>query len=68
MVTQEKPKAKDKFLNPPEAADFLTVQPQTLAKWRMDGRNLPYIKVGRSVRYKLSDLQAFIEKQTVAAS
>jgi predicted site-specific integrase-resolvase len=50
------------------AADFLGVEPQTLAVWRTSGRyGLPFIKVGRVVRYRITDLQRFLEQRTVGA-
>lgn len=40
-----------------QAADYIGVKPQTLALWACTGRyELPFIKVGRSVRYKRVDL------------
>jgi excisionase family DNA binding protein len=49
-----------------EAAKILSVQPQTLAKWASAQRyDLPYIKVGKAVRYRRSDLQEFIDRNTV---
>jgi excisionase family DNA binding protein len=51
-----------------QAAEFLGVKEQTLAVWLTTGRyNLPAIKVGRLVRYRLSDLEAFLERRTVGA-
>ena len=48
------------------AAAALDVKPQTLAVWRASGRYpLPFIKVGRSVRYRAADLQKFLESRTV---
>ncbi len=71
MADQYKQRARqeeDELRTRREAADFLRLKPQTLAKWAVDGSHLSYIKVGRSVRYRLSELQAFIERQTVGAS
>jgi excisionase family DNA binding protein len=49
-----------------QAADFLGVKPQTLAVWLTSRRyNLPVIKVGRLCRYRLRDLEAFLERRTV---
>lgn len=48
------------------AAEILGVRPNTLSVWRCTRRyDLPYVKVGRTVRYRLTDLQAFIEQSTV---
>jgi predicted DNA-binding transcriptional regulator AlpA len=48
------------------AAELLGTTPQTLANWRNTGRYaLPYVKIGRLVRYRLLDLDAFIQARTV---
>lgn len=46
----------------PDAAALLGFKPQTLAKWAMDGKHLPIVHVGRSVRYRLSDLEKFMRQ------
>jgi excisionase family DNA binding protein len=49
-----------------EAAAYLSIRPQTLAVWACNGRYpLPIVRVGRSVRYRRRDLDAFIESRTV---
>ena len=54
-------------LTPRDAAEYLGIAESTLAVWRSNKRyKLPYIKVGRLIRYKLSDLDAFIESRTVS--
>ena len=54
-----------KLLSDPEAAELLCVTPQTLAVWRCKKRyNLPYIKVGRKVRYREADLLAWLDSRT----
>jgi phage terminase Nu1 subunit (DNA packaging protein) len=46
------------------AAEMLGVKVSTLANWRVTGRySLPYIKVGRLVRYRVSDLAEWIAKR-----
>lgn len=52
----------DKMLTEAEAADLLGCKPSTLNNWRATKRvSLPYVKVGRLVRYPLSGVLAFIE-------
>lgn len=46
----------------PEAAEYLGLRPGTLEIWRWSGKGPAYLKLGRSVRYRLSDLEAFVEK------
>lgn len=54
-----------KLLNEKQAAEHLTVSPGTLSVWRSTGRyNLPFIKVGSMVRYRLSDLDAWISARS----
>lgn len=57
--------------NPPiairdkQAAEVLEVKPTTLAVWRSTGRyRLPYLKVGRLVKYRISDLAEFLARRT----
>ncbi|HNF92695.1 MAG TPA: helix-turn-helix domain-containing protein [Accumulibacter sp.] len=47
------------------AARFLDNSPGTLSVWRSTGRyNLPFIKIGRNVRYRRADLEAWLAKRT----
>lgn len=49
------------LLSRAEAAAYLGVKPQTLAVWFSTKRYpLPLVKIGRYVKYRLSDLDAFI--------
>jgi hypothetical protein len=49
-----------------EASLFLGVEPQTLTKWRFRGRGPAFYKLGGAkVRYKLADLEAFVESSRV---
>ena len=48
------------------AASRLDLTRQTLANWRATGRHgLPYIRVGRRVRYRVADLTAFVNSNRV---
>lgn len=56
------------MLNEQQAAEVLGVKPATLQVWRSAKRYpLAYVKVGRSVRYRLSALQAFLDSREVRA-
>lgn len=55
-----------KLLTRKEAAEVLGVCPETLAVWKCTGRYaLPVVKVGRSVRYRLADLESWLASRTV---
>lgn len=59
-------KAKSNLLTRNQAAEYLGVTPQTLAVWACTRRyNLPVIKMGRLAKYKLSDLDTFINSRSV---
>lgn len=53
------------LMTPDEVASCLAVSVETLNVWRCTKRyNLPYIKAGRLVRYRLQDVEAFITSRT----
>ena len=47
-----------------QAADILGVNYLTLQNWRSTGKSPRYVKVGRNVRYRISELKAWLEAQT----
>jgi hypothetical protein len=47
--------------NEHEAARILNKKVSTLRTERVKGGGLPYCKLGRNVRYRMSDIQAHIE-------
>jgi excisionase family DNA binding protein len=57
----------DAIFDPIQAAQYLGIDTGTLAVWRCTGRYaLPFIKVGRKVRYRISDLNAWLASRTQA--
>jgi len=53
------------LLNRKEAAEYLGIKEHTLSVWASESRyDLPYVKVGRLVKYRLSDLAAFVARNT----
>ncbi len=49
-----------------DAADYLGITPGTLNVWRCTKRHqIPYIKVGRLVKYRKSDLDKWLESRTI---
>ncbi len=54
-------KASTELVTRREAAAYLGISEQTLAIWKCTGRyNLAYVKIGRLVKYRRADLDAFI--------
>jgi len=59
----------DPLFTEDQTAEALDVQPTTLQVWRSTGRyDLPYVKIGRNVRYRKSAIEAFIEARTIETS
>jgi len=59
---------KTDLLDTEAAAALLDVKRGTLEAWRLNKRYpLPYVRVGRNVRYRRRDLIEFIEKRMVSA-
>ena len=51
-----------------EAAAHIGVNPRTLEVWRCTKRHqIPFIKVGRLVRYRREDLDRWLASRTVGA-
>jgi excisionase family DNA binding protein len=59
---------QNNLLSNQQAAEYLGISPNTLEVWRCTKRyDLPYIKVGRIVKYRREALDAFLEKRTIGA-
>lgn len=65
-VEQPTTRSKHSFLNTVEAAAYLGLQRCTLEAWRCRGGGPRFVKLGRSVRYTLADLNAWIDARTRA--
>jgi len=52
------------LMDPHATAAFLGVHVLTLADWRTKGAGPSYVKVGRCVRYRLADLEAWLSLRT----
>ena len=53
----------EKLVSEREACEILGCRPNTLAVWRTNKRySLPFYKIGRLVKYKVSDLEKFIQE------
>ena len=59
--TNQTQPSKDCWLTETEVSDLIGVTRATLQNWRWRGVGLPYSKFMRSVRYKESDLYAYME-------
>ncbi len=67
MVTQ----TADRLLTTEQTSDFLQVSESFLRQSRMEGKREgrtpgpPFVRIGRAVRYRLSDLDAWLSEHRV---
>ncbi len=47
------------------AAEYLDVSKGTLPVWRCRGTGPKYVRIGRCIKYRKADLDAYIEERTV---
>jgi len=57
QITKQK-----EILNSEEAAEFLSISINTLYEWRSQNK-IPYIKVGRSLKFRTTNLEKWLEKK-----
>lgn len=56
------------LLTPEEVAAITGMSVETLAQWRSQKRGIPYLKIGRAVRYDPVDVQTYLEGCRVSVS
>ena len=55
----------DTYLNENDVAEMLKISVWTLRSNRAKKKGLPYVKHGRTVRYRLSDIQEYMEEHKI---
>jgi excisionase family DNA binding protein len=56
------------LLSAEQVAELTGLALDTLAQWRSQRRGIPYLKIGRAVRYDVSDVQAYLRGCRVSVS
>lgn len=56
---------KKEWLNPKEVNIDFGISVSTLAKWRMENKYLTFSKVGKYIKYKRTDIEAFLNDNLV---
>ncbi len=57
-----------KLIRPSVAAEMLDVSEETLKRWREDGRGPRHVKIEGRVKYRLSDVQTYIDESSRAST
>jgi excisionase family DNA binding protein len=59
----------ESYLTPREAATYLRTSVSTLSKLRVRGGNAPpFTRIGRAIRYRRKDLDAYMASQVVGST
>jgi hypothetical protein len=62
-MSQDTKKTNQNILRTQAAAAYLGLEPSTLEAWRCRGGGPVFVKLGKAVRYRLDDLDKFLENQ-----
>jgi excisionase family DNA binding protein len=55
-----RPASQEAYFKPHEAAEYLRSSESTLAKKRLTGDGPPFVRIGRAIRYRRSDLDTWM--------
>ena len=66
-MTANDNEAPPEFLDEKGLCALLNISPVTATKWRAKAKGPPFIKVGRLVRYRRRDVEAWLQTNTVGA-
>ncbi|WIG18394.1 helix-turn-helix domain-containing protein [Kocuria rosea] len=59
------PDVEDEFLDEAALAIWLNKSPRSLQRWRRSAHGPAFVRVGKSIRYRRSDVERWLEEQTV---
>ena len=55
------------LLTEAQVCEILNLNKNSLQRERCNGYGIPYVKIGRRVRYRLSDIEKYLETNTVCS-
>jgi hypothetical protein len=67
METSQNATIQKEWLNPNEVHKEFGFSISTLAKWRMENKYLPFSKISKYIKYKRSDIEAFLNCNVIDA-
>jgi predicted DNA-binding transcriptional regulator AlpA len=65
MTTAQNENAPTELLDEKRLCAELGISPVTATKWRRQASGPPFIKIGRLVRYRRADLDAWLASRTI---
>jgi excisionase family DNA binding protein len=67
MIARTQDLSEDALLTEDEAADALRISVRTLQAWRMKEAGPPFVRVGRTIRYRRGHIKDWIKLNTCGA-
>ena len=71
-MTPDPPTIKDRNMQPlltqRQASEMLALSERTLERFRISGIGPKFVRMGKSIRYRLSDVEAWIASRTVGST
>lgn len=67
MIARTQDPSEDALLTEDEAADSLRISVRTLQAWRLRTAGPPFVRVGRTIRYRRGDIKTWIKMNTCGA-
>ena len=64
MVLARSGSDDDRLLTEIQAADLLRLSSRTLQAWRTQRRGPSFVRAGRAIRYRRSDINTWLEQNT----
>ena len=55
----------DKLIDTQQLSEMLQIQPSTIEKARVMRTGIPFVKIGRACRYRLSDVENYLDSNRV---
>jgi hypothetical protein len=55
----------DKLIDTVQLSKLLQIQPSTIEKARVLRTGIPYVKIGRACRYRMSDVEDYLDSNRV---
>jgi excisionase family DNA binding protein len=65
---RQDPTDHDALLSEMQAARVLNLSSRTLQAWRSKGVGPPFVRAGRAVRYRRSDILSWVESRVVVSA
>lgn len=60
-------RSEDRLLTEGEVCEYLRIKPRQLYAWRMQGL-IPYIKIGKALRFRRSEVEAALDRMSTLQS